>query len=258
MGTGAITTNVDVAQLVLYVFWGCFAYLIYYLQRESKREGFPLESKRPGGEIYTTPGLVGMPSPKVYKTADGHEYYAPNNKQSPQTLKAVPSNRFNGAPLVPTGNPMLDGVGPGAYADRADRCEMTTHGETLLVPLRAASAFSVAHQDTNPIGLAVIGADNEVAGTVVDVWLDRGEMVFRHLEVSVGSGSTARNVILPINFSRIGKQSVAVRSILSTQFAQVPGLKNPLQMTMLEEEKIMAYYGGGTLYATPDRQECLF
>jgi photosynthetic reaction center H subunit len=25
----------------------------------------------------------------------------------------------------------------------------------------------------------------------------------------------------------------------------------------LEEEKVMAYYGGGTLYATPDRQEPL-
>ena len=258
MGTGAITTNVDVAQLVLYVFWGMFAFLIYYLQRESKREGFPLESQRPNGQVYTTPGLVGMPTPKVYRTADGHEYHAPSNAKSPQTLKAVPSNRFNGAPLVPTGNPMLDGVGPGAYADRADRCEMTTHGETLLVPLRAAQAFSVARQDNNPIGMSVIGADNQVAGTVVDVWLDRGEMVFRHLEVAVGSGATARNVIVPINFTRIGKQSVAVASILSTQFLQVPGLKNAVQMTMLEEEKIMAYFGGGTLYATPERQECLF
>jgi photosynthetic reaction center H subunit len=29
------------------------------------------------------------------------------------------------------------------------------------------------------------------------------------------------------------------------------------QVTLLEEEKIMAYYGGGTLYATPQRQEPL-
>jgi photosynthetic reaction center H subunit len=27
---------------------------------------------------------------------------------------------------------------------------------------------------------------------------------------------------------------------------------------LLEEEKITAYYGAGTLYATPDRQEPLF
>jgi photosynthetic reaction center H subunit len=35
----------------------------------------------------------------------------------------------------------------------------------------------------------------------------------------------------------------------------VPTTKHPEQITLLEEEKVMAYYGGGTLYATPDRQE---
>jgi photosynthetic reaction center H subunit len=255
MGTGAITSYVDVAQLVLYAFWLSFAALIYYLQRESKREGFPLESQRPNGQVYTTPGLLSMPNPKVYKTADGHEYFAPSDKKSPQVLKAVPRNRFNGAPLEPTGNPMLDGVGPGAYADRAD---LTFEGHPLIAPLRAAAGFSVSTKDTNPIGLPVIGADGEVAGKVVDMWLDKAEMVFRHIEVEIPTSSGGRRVLLPINFSRIGKRNVQVRSILSTQFALVPGLKNPDQITMLEEEKIMAYYGGGTLYATPDRQECLF
>jgi photosynthetic reaction center H subunit len=32
-------------------------------------------------------------------------------------------------------------------------------------------------------------------------------------------------------------------------------IKNPEQITLLEEEKIMAYFGAGTLYATPQRQE---
>jgi photosynthetic reaction center H subunit len=258
MGTGAITTYVDVAQLVLYLFWGLFAMLIYYLQRESKREGFPLQSQRPNGQPYTTPGLVGMPTPKVYKTADGHEYHAPSNKQSPQVLKAQPRNRFNGAPLEPTGNPMLDGVGPGSYADRADRPELTMHGDPLLAPLRAAKDFSVSRKDTNPIGLPVVGADHKVAGKVVDMWLDKAEMMFRHIEIEVPTSSGGRRVLLPINFARIGRNQVSVKAILSTQFAQVPGTKHAEQITMLEEEKIMAYYGGGTLYATPDRQECLF
>jgi photosynthetic reaction center H subunit len=258
MGTGAITSYVDVAQLVLYAFWLSFAALIYYLQRESKREGFPLESQRPNGQVYTTTGLVSMPNPKVYKTADGHEYFAPSDKKSPQVLKAVPRNRFNGAPLEPTGNPMLDGVGPGAYADRADRPELTFEGHPLIAPLRAAAGFSVSTKDINPIGLPVLGADGQVAGKVVDMWLDKAEMIFRHIEVEVPTSSGGRRVLLPINFSRIGRFNVQVKSILSTQFALVPGLKNPDQITMLEEEKIMAYYGGGTLYATPDRQECLF
>ena len=39
MGTGAITQYVDVAQIVLYMFWAFFAGLIYYLVREGHREG---------------------------------------------------------------------------------------------------------------------------------------------------------------------------------------------------------------------------
>ena len=31
----------------------------------------------------------------------------------------------------------------------------------------------------------------------------------------------------------------------------------PIRVTMLEEEKIAAYYGAGTLYATPERAEPL-
>jgi photosynthetic reaction center H subunit len=37
----------------------------------------------------------------------------------------------------------------------------------------------------------------------------------------------------------------------------VPTLKNPNQITKLEEEKVSAYYGGGTLYADPVRGEPL-
>ena len=48
-----------------------------------------------------------------------------------------------------------------------------------------------------------------------------------------------------------------VKSILGHQFADVPGTRHEAQVTMLEEEKIMAYYGAGTLYATPQRQEPL-
>ena len=37
MGTGAITDYIDVAQLVLYLFWIFFAGLVIYLTLESKR-----------------------------------------------------------------------------------------------------------------------------------------------------------------------------------------------------------------------------
>ena len=117
MGTGAITAYIDVAQITLYVFWAFFAGLIYYLHQESKREGYPLESDRSGS--IKVQGFPAIPDPKTYKLQDGRTVTVPGNNVSPQTLKATPSGKWPGAPLNPTGNPMLDGVGPGAWADRA-------------------------------------------------------------------------------------------------------------------------------------------
>jgi photosynthetic reaction center H subunit len=33
----------------------------------------------------------------------------------------------------------------------------------------------------------------------------------------------------------------------------VPGLRNPDQVTLREEDRLSAYYGAGTLYAEPSR-----
>jgi photosynthetic reaction center H subunit len=256
-GTGAITGYVDVAQVVLYIFWAFFAGLIYYLQRESKREGFPLEADLPNGKTLVTPGLMGMPSPKTFHPAHGPAVSFPNDIRSGQILKAAPTHGWIGAPLEPTGNPMLDGVGPGAYADRADVPDYTVDGDVKIVPLRVAHGYGVAENDPDPRGMKVTGADGEVGGTVTDLWIDKSEMVFRYLEIAVRTGSTWRQVMLPMNFARVTQGGVKVQSILGKQFALVPGLRQGEQITLLEEEKVMAYYGGGTLYATPDRQEPL-
>ena len=41
---GESPSYIDVAQVTLYVFWIFFAGLIFYLRREDKREGYPLDS----------------------------------------------------------------------------------------------------------------------------------------------------------------------------------------------------------------------
>jgi photosynthetic reaction center H subunit len=151
---------------------------------------------------------------------------------------------------------MVAAVGPGSYSDRADIADTTVEGDLRIVPLRAAPDFEVAHRDPDPRGLPVLGADGVVAGTVRELWVDRAEVIFRYLEVELAAGG-GRRVLLPVNFTRIGDRSVKVRSILASQFAQVPGTRDPDAVTLLEEDKIMGYYGGGTLYATPDRQEPL-
>jgi photosynthetic reaction center H subunit len=255
MATGAITEYIDVAQLVLYAFWVFFFGLVYYLTLEGKREGFPLEYDI-RGETRRAIGIIGMPAPKTYHTEYWGDVTQPKNEPL-EPVAARPSSYLNGAPLVPTGNPMLEGVGPGAFANRADIPDMTSEGQKRTLPGRLLGQFSVAKQDKTPVGMQVIGDDGVVAGTVKELWIDQAEVVIRYLEIETLPEFGGRRVLLPINFSRIGKDSIKVESILGNQFALVPGLKSQDQITLLEEEKIMAYFGGGTLYATPERQEPL-
>ncbi|KPF59120.1 H subunit of photosynthetic reaction center complex [beta proteobacterium AAP51] len=251
MGTGAITQYVNVAQLVLYAFWIFFAFLIYYLSRENHREGYPLVTE--GGMKVT--GFP-IPAPKTYLLADGSTFSAPNDFVSPQVLAAEPTHRWAGAPLVPTGaNPMLDGIGPGAWADRADHPDHDYHGHNKVQPLRLATDYDVQAGDTDPRGLPVVGADGVVGGTVVEMWVDVAESLFRYYELEVASNG--RRVLLPMNFARCKRDKVTVGAILGHQFADVPGQRSMDQVTMLEEEKIQAYYGAGTLYAEPSRAEPL-
>jgi photosynthetic reaction center H subunit len=259
MGTGAITPYIDVAQIALYAFWIFFAGLIYYLHREDKREGYPLESdrsQRSGGRVQVQ-GWPRVPRPKTFRLRDGRVVMAPNFRGSAQPLGGSPSARHLGAPLEPNGDPMLAAVGPGSYSDRADLPDTTVDGEDRIVPLRAAPGFEVSGHDPDPRGLPVIGADGAVAGVVRELWIDRAEVLFRYLEVELPAQRGGRRVLLPVNFSRIGRRNVKVRSILAAQFAQVPATHRPDTITLLEEDKVMAYFGGGTLYATPDRQEPL-
>ena len=251
MGRGAITGYIDVAQLVLYAFWIFFAGLIYYLVRENHREGYPMETENGrGGTITGWP----IPAPKTFKLANGHEVTVPELHRDKRPLNLAPAHPWAGAPLEPTGDAMLDGVGPGAWAERADVPDLTPDGHPKIVPLRVAGEFGVAHQDTDPRGLPVVGADGEVGGTVVDLWIDLSEMMFRYIELKTAGG---RHVLLPMNFARVRRHEVKVHSVHGHHFAAVPGTQLPDQITFLEEEKIMAYYGAGTLYADPSRAEPL-
>lgn len=60
-----ITSSIDFAQLLLYAFWLFFAGLIYYLRREDKREGYPME---PDGRRVRIQGWPPMPEEKFFVT----------------------------------------------------------------------------------------------------------------------------------------------------------------------------------------------
>lgn len=246
---GTITGTLDVAQVTLYAFWVFFAGLIFYLRREDKREGYPLESDRSGR--VRVQGFPAMPRPKTFLLPHGGSYSAPSGRIDDREVRAAPIGSWLGAPQEPTGDPMSDGVGPAAYAARADVPELTIDGHPSIVPTRVASDHIVDPTDGNPIGMKVFGADRMLAGTVRDVWVDRAEPQIRYLEVEIAG---PRSVLLPMTLVRINRRrQVYVKSILAAQFAGVPALRNPDQVTKLEEDRITAYYASGHLYATPSR-----
>lgn len=250
--TGAVTSYIDVAQLALYAFWVFFAGLVYYLRTEDKREGYPLHSDSERERV-TIQGFPFIPSPKTFLMPDGHVVRAPAPEAVQGTGNATPVGNWPGAPLAPNGDPMLDGVGPAAYAQRSDKPDLCVDGSPKMVPLRNDSELSIAEDSPDPRGMSVVGADRAVAGTVVDVWVDKAEMVARYLEVDAG----ARRVLLPVTLSVVdGKRRVVTaHSVLAKHFATAPTTASPDVVTLREEDRISAYFGSGHLYATPERAE---
>jgi photosynthetic reaction center H subunit len=254
MKLGQITSYIDVAQVTLYLFLAFFVGLMFYLRREDRREGYPLFSEP--SNTHKDPGFLWIPPPKVFQLPHGGTAMAPTGKPDDRPIKAEKTEVWPGAPFEPTGDPMLAAVGPGSYAERANIPDPTIEGHAKIVPLRVATNYAVEKRDGDPRGYSVIGGDRTAAGTITDVWVDRSETVIRYLEAKIpGVGSR----LIPMNFARVDKRlgQVKVNALHARHFANVPSLANPDQVTLLEEDKICAYFGGGTLYAHPSRSEPL-
>ena len=254
MEPGDITSYIDVAQVCVYLFIAFFIGLVLYLRREDKREGYPLLSDRSGH--VRVQGFPDIPSPKRFVMPEGHTSYAPETVTEIPRTGLRPGGPWPGAPMVPTGNPLVDGVGPAAWANRVDEPEMTWEGEPAIQPLRVVDGTFVDPRDRNPIGMDVIAADGKRAGIVREIWTDRSEPQIRYLEVEVATpGGDTRHVLLPMGFARIDARRgfVKVKALLASQFADVPKLKSETTITKLEEDKITGYFAGGHLYATPQR-----
>jgi photosynthetic reaction center H subunit len=252
MHAGAVTNYIDVAQLTLYAFWIFFFGLIYYLRREDKREGYPLISGSTGEPIRSFPPV---PSPKVFLLSEGSTQIAPRVDPPEPAFSAKRPTPWPGMPLSPVGNPLLSGAGPAAWVHRHDVPDLTVDGHVKIVPLRVATDYHIEPEDPDPRGYKVVGGDGKIAGTIKDVWVDRAEVMVRYLEVDVATASGHRAVLVPSTLIRVDakRRLVKVTSILAGQFAEVPGTKNPDQVTFREEDQITAYYGAGHLYAKPSR-----
>ncbi|MEM1160744.1 MAG: photosynthetic reaction center subunit H [Pseudomonadota bacterium] len=247
-----ISGNIDLALISLYLFWFFFAALVIYLQRENMREGYPLESD--DGTTAGNEGPYPLPSQKTFKLPHGRGTVSvPNNDpvdDRPLALAQDPQSA--GSPFEPTGNPMLDGVGPASWAMRRDEPELDGHAHPKIKPLAALEDFFIS-SGKDARGLWVQAHDGPVVGKISDIWVDVPEQLVRYLEIELKDGGGKR--LAPIQLVRLKRDRVSVHALYAEHFADIPQTASDSQVTMLEEEKICAYWGGGKLYAHANRLE---
>jgi photosynthetic reaction center H subunit len=254
-----IVGTLDVAELAFLLFFVFFIALVFYLNKESRREGYPLEDEDTG-RIH--PGSLFDGEKKVFSLPNGRGTYIPEDvPRDDINVPAVQSFRAAGAPYVPTGDPMHDGMGPAAWANRAKLPDITADGRPRIIPIgNSYHEMAIAPGDPNIVGWWVVAADGKVAGTVSDIWTDQAEHIIRYLEVTTNGG---RKVLAPMGVVTVQTKGffgdkpelVEIDAITADQFERVPKLETPGQITRYEEDRIMAYFGGGYLYATPERAE---
>ena len=245
--------NFDLASLSLWLFWIFFALLIFYIQRENMREGYPMEND--DGTEAANQGPFPLPEPKTFKLPHGRgEVTFPNGQRENRDVALRQTSKSNGYPLEPTGDPMKDGVGPASWAPRRDAPELDARGHPKIVPLSGLDQFHVGF-GRDPRELPVVAGDGAIVGKVTDMWVDEPEQLVRYLEFVLAPEFGEGTRLVPMTLARIHANRVAVKSIFGKHFNDVPRHRNANQVTLLEEDKISAYYGGGTLFASAERQE---
>ena len=250
-----IVGRLDLTALVFYTFVLFFIALIFYLRREDRREGYPLEDEATG-RIDSPGGPLSHALPKTFKLPHGQGTKVPEHgERDPVDINAKPAFGSTGAAWVPSGDPFTDRLGPAAWAERMHTPDLTAAGTPRIIPLSSAHEdVVVASRDVQPVGMNVVGADGKVAGPVVELWADMSEHVIRYLEVDTGAGG---RVLAPMAMARVhaSKGIIVIDAIRADQFAGVPKPRIPGQITFNEEERVVAYFGGGYLYADASRQE---
>ncbi len=244
--------NLDLASLSLWIFFIFFVGLVIYIQRENQREGYPLVDE--DGTKADAGGVWPVPSDKTFLLPHGRgEKKLPSGQNPDRTeLALAPTATAGGFPFEPTGDPMAAGVGPGSWCPREDLPELDGHGKPKIVPMSGAGFRMAAGRD--PRGMPVMAGDEAIVGMISDMWIDEPEQLVRYLEITLDPEFGGGKRLVPMTMARIRSRFVQVRSIFGEHFAGVPTTRSGSEVTKLEEEKIMAYYGGGLLYASEKRR----
>ncbi len=254
MNTPMIAGSLDIAELSFWLFFLFFIGLVIYLRREDRREGYPLETDV-GGVLLGHDGLLQRAPDKSFLLPFDQGVAVPDSTaRDPLDIpNSQRTSAYSGSPIEPIGDGIGAGVGPGARARRADVADVTHENHLRIVPISTVPGISVASKDPDPRGMPMVGADGIEVGTISELWVDRAEMLIRYLEVSHPGGTS----LVPMAMSLMDKRRgiVTCSALKASQFAGSPLPATPGKITRDEEEQIVAYFGSGYLYATPDRQE---
>ncbi|MCL9982788.1 MAG: PRC-barrel domain-containing protein [Erythrobacter sp.] len=265
MNAAYIVGTFDVAELAFLLFFGFFIALVFYLNKESRREGYPLEDEETG-KIH--PGSLFDGAKKSFPLPHGRGTYVPEDvARDDVNVPGTQAFRSAGAPWVPTGDAMKDGMGPAAWANRSKYPDLTYDGRPRIVPIAQSHELVVSPQDPQLIGWPVMAADKQTVGKVTDIWVDQAEHIIRYLEVET---TTGKKVLAPMMVAVVHGNSlidallpiiedkpkyVEIDAITAAQFEDAPMLETPGIITRYEEDRVQAYFGGGYMYATPERSE---
>jgi photosynthetic reaction center H subunit len=253
-----IVGRLDVAELVFYAFVAFFVALVFYLRREDRREGYPLEDTMTG-RVDSAWGPLTASTYKRFKLPfdRGYATTPAQGREPVELVGAKPYARFPGAPYVPTGDPLVDGVGPAAWVKRAEYPDCDMEGRPRIVPMSSDDHWAIAREDPNLVGMTVTGADHKVAGTITDVWIDRSDHLVRYVDVALEGGGRTVQVPFLMGTVKGRKRIYHVDAISAEQFSRAPVLASTTQITRREEDQLMGYFGGGYLYGLPGRTEPL-
>jgi photosynthetic reaction center H subunit len=250
-----IVGSFDVTELVFFAFVLFFLGLMIYLRREDRREGYPLEDETTG-RVDTPGGVLSTATPKIFKMPFGRgTMTSPPASRDAFEVAGKRTFRSPGAPYYPTGNPLVDGIGPASWANRSKHPDLDGEGRNRIVPIGLTEHIAIDSRDPDPRGMTVIAADGKVAGTISDIWVDRAEHQIRYLEVDLGN----KKILAPMAMSKVKgkKREVEIDAINAADFAEAPVPSKAGEVSFYEEDRIVAYFGGGYLYANSARQEPL-
>ncbi len=128
--------------------------------------------------------------------------------------------------------------------------ELTGEGDPKIQPMSGHEHFFVS-AGAIPRGMPVVCNDDNVVGYVADLWIDVPEQLIRYLEIELEANAGGGRCLAPIQLVRVRPRYVDIRTLDTARMAQVPKTASMGQITLLEEEKLVAFYGGGELYCRP-------